>query len=140
MLINKNPFLLLLMVFFFNCNAQSTSNNKVLKITYNAETRGSFINVLFENKNITFKKNNSTKTNQLTEIENEAIINALKEINLTEINSLKAPSDNRFSDGALSAKFIITKDDSVYTSSEFDHDNPPEELKYLFSLLIKYSS
>ena len=67
--------------------------------------------------------------------------NLLKEasrINLETIDNLKTISDDRYTDKALSAQLIIQTFNSTYTSIEFDHGNPPKEIKNIVETLTSY--
>jgi len=59
----------------------------------------------------------------------------LTAINLSSIDSLKAPSEKRTYDAAISAYFKITVDGVLYTSSTFDHEHPPKELDKLYQFI-----
>lgn len=61
--------------------------------------------------------------------------NAVKNINLKAISTLKAPSERRITDGALHAEFNIKAEGKKFRSITFDAGNPPKELKTLEDLL-----
>ena len=92
-----------------------------------------------KDNSIVFKSNLDDKSIVLNNVQLKSIKDVLSEIKLAEIKDLEAPSNKRFSDGALSASFTIKKDTVSYMSSDFDHGNPPKELKVLYILLEKYS-
>ena len=123
------------MVFFSSCIAQEESNTN-LKIFYLAQTRGSFLNITFNENTISYKSNDKTVSLDLSETQIENITLEVSKINLKEIYKLTSPSNKRFTDGALSASFKIVKDNNEYVSSDFDHELPPKELVPLYNLLI----
>jgi hypothetical protein len=125
---------LLLVVLFSSCNAQDEANDSI-ELVYLAQTRGSSINITFKNDSLYLKSNESDESLVLSKQQIEEILEEVSKINLSEISNLKAPSNKRFSDGTLIAKFIIKKESETHTSSEFDHENPPKELKSLYALL-----
>ena len=131
------PFLLLLVL--TNCTAQNKDIDAVYKVSYLAQTRGSAINIDFKDSTLVFKSNTDDKSMVLSEVQVSTINNAVSKIKLSEIANLTAPSNKRFSDGALAASFTINKNNTSYSSIEFDHGNPPKELKDLYLLLEKYS-
>jgi hypothetical protein len=131
--------LILLLVSITNCSQNKIDKNEAIEISYQAQTRGSSIHIKYTDNSIYYKSNLTDKTVPLTEEQRENILASVSNIQLDDISGLKAPTDKRFSDGALIASFTITKGEAIYTSSEFDHGIPPEELKPLYELLENYS-
>jgi hypothetical protein len=128
---------IIILVFTVSCSAQQEIN-QVIEIEYQATTRGSSEMIQIISNKLSYKTNNSLKELILDEKKIRAIQSVVSDINLAEIKHLTAPSNNRFHDGALIASITIQKEEHVYTSSNFDHGNPPKELKPLIDLLNKY--
>ena len=122
-----------------NCSQNKIDKDEAIEISYNAQTRGSAIDIKYADKSIHYKSNLTEKRVDLTEEQIENILASLSDVTLDDISDLKAPTNKRFSDGAPIASFTITKGEAIYTSSEFDHGIPPKELKKLYELLEKYS-
>jgi hypothetical protein len=127
---------LLILIVFSNCIAQENST-EILEVSYFAQTRGSSLKITFKNDSVLYKTNLKDKTLVLSKHLQQKIQEEVKKLNLKEISSLKAPSNRRFTDGALSANFTIKTNTNVFTSSDFDHENPPKELIPLYNLLKK---
>ena len=134
----KNTIAIILFV-LSGCNDLENKKTTTLEVIYKAETRGSSIGIHYKDNSISLKENNNDKLITLSNTETKKINELVQKINLSEMESLVAPSNKRFSDGALSANFTIKKDTKMYMSSGFDHGNPPNELKNLYFLLEKYS-
>ena len=132
-LFKKNIFFVL--ITFFACNAQQEVTNYSIALIYKAQTRGAQITITYKEDKIVFISGSDHKTIKLTKKQKQQIQIEVSKIVLSEINNLTAPSDKRFTDGALFASFQIKKNIDSYTSSDFDHKNPPEELKPLYILL-----
>jgi hypothetical protein len=132
---NTIAFLILILT---SCTVQNKDDNSIFEIIYEARTRGSEIKIEFKNGTLFFKSNSEEKSIVLNDAQINDIQNVAQEIKLTKIADLIAPSNKRFSDKALSANFIIKKNDISYISSDFDHGNPPKELKELYLILEKY--
>ena len=128
---------LLIIVIFSTCNAQEGFNDSI-EINYIAQTRGSYLNITIINDSLNLKSSESNKTLILSKKQREEIQDEVSKINLSEISDLEAPSNRRYTDGALSAKFSIKKAQQTFFSSNFDHENPPKELKPLYDLLKLY--
>nr|WP_299032449.1 hypothetical protein [uncultured Tenacibaculum sp.] len=127
-------------VFFLmmNCAAQNTSKNFDM-IGYEAQTRGSLIQITVDDNKVTYKTNQEEGTKEVNKEQLEELKRIVSELNLDEISDLKAPSEKRITDGALHAEFTIKIADKEYKSSIFDAGNPPKELKKLEDLLYSLS-
>lgn len=135
------PLILLLSI---GCSSQKNTNNKTqtilnqnpLNIYYNAKTRGQLKRIHIINNSITYttlkeKKHivlSSKTKNELTEIINN--------LNLEKLKFLKSPTNKRMFDGAMHTFIKITKDNTAYTSANFDHGHPPETLSPLVNLIM----
>lgn len=133
---NFNITLLLFVVLFTNCNAQQESLEGSLEIEYTARTRGSSVIIIYKENSLTLRSTSEDKLINLKEEDKKRIHVEVSKIKLSEIKDLKAPTEKRFTDGALSAHFVIKKEGITYVSSDFDHEYPPKELTMLYDTLI----
>jgi len=120
---------MLVNIICFSCNSQESTTIK--QIDYSASTRGSSIKIIASPHQIVYN-------NEILEITSEkwnSLTSLIKEINLNNLKNLKAPSEDRFRDAALAADLKITTSENLFTSSQFDHGNPPKELKPLLNML-----
>ncbi|TDQ22064.1 hypothetical protein [Tenacibaculum caenipelagi] len=129
------PVVFLLMM---NCAAQNTPKG-FDTITYEAQTRGSLIQITVEGSKLLYKSNQGEGTKEVSKEQIEELKKVVSELNLEEIANLKAPSEKRITDGALHAEFIIKIADKEYRSNTFDAGNPPKELKKLEDFLYNLS-
>jgi hypothetical protein len=129
------PFIVLL---FTSCSAQEKNDNAVFEVEYKAQTRGSLINIDFKGDSIVLKSTTEDKTIVLSNAQVNDINSIVSKIKLSEIQNLAAPTNKRFTDGALHGHFSIKKNDTSYTSSDFDHGSPPKELQTLYNIFQKY--
>ncbi|WP_047790699.1 hypothetical protein [Tenacibaculum mesophilum] len=132
------PVVFLLMM---NCAAQ----NKIKefdKIAYEAQIRGSIVQLTIEGNNLSYKINQKEGSKKVTKEQLEELNTIVNELNLEEISDLQAPSKKRkrITDGALQAEIIIKMtNNKEYKSSVFDAGNPPKELKKLEDFLYNLS-
>lgn len=132
-------FLIVIIFFSFsNCSSQKIIDKDILEITYKAETRGAFIDIEIGKSLLTYKSVKENKLINLTKVQIEKIRMEVLKIELPQISNIEAPSNNRFTDRAMNAKFTIIKNNISYVSSDFDHENPPSELKGLYKLLVSF--
>ena len=117
-----------------NCASQKTSDIK--EIIYNAITRGRSENITLRGSTLQYKTTKESIFINLTKEQLEKVNTEVSKINLNEINTLKAPTDKRFYDGAMHTSILIKSNSMEYTSATFDDTNPPAELKALCQLLL----
>ena len=136
-----NPYVKKISFFIFiivtSCSAQEEKQN-YLEVTYSAETRGSKLQISYSDHKIIYKNNALEKTIILKAEEIQLIYKLISKIDLPEIKNLKSPSNQSFSDAAMSAHFEIKSKKESFISSNFDHENPPEELNLLYKTLKKF--
>ncbi|MBQ4820006.1 DUF4377 domain-containing protein [Aquimarina sp. MMG016] len=117
----------------------ASTQNEPKSIVYNAFSRGYFITAEINKSAIKkFKDRNlqdfdSKKCNKK---DWDNILSHIKKIDIKNISELKAPSEKRTFDGAAHAQLKIIVGDQTYTSSSFDHGNPPEEIKALVNTIL----
>lgn len=128
---------IVLLTVLMSCTGQESANT-FDSIAYKAHTRGTSISITVNNAKAVYNNNKEEKSVDLSEEQINQLNAVIGKLNLSEINALKSPSEERVSDGALIANFVIKKADKEYTSANFDAGNPPEELKQLETLLINY--
>jgi len=130
------PVVFLLMM---NCAAQNKTK-EFDKIAYEAQTRGSLVQLTIEGNTLSYKTHQKEGTKEITKGQLEELKAIINELNLEEISDLKAPSEKRITDGALHAEITIKIGDKEYKSITFDAGNPPTELKKLEGLLYSISN
>ena len=112
---------------------------EVLSITYEALSRGAFYQVkidkqLIEKFNDRSLKNSETK--KCSQKEWLKIQSELEKINLEKMKELKVPSNKKSFDGAMHAKLIVVFPSQTFTSVNFDHGNPPEQIVPLVNTML----
>lgn len=128
--------LLIVLAIVSSCNAQIDSQN--MEIIYEAVTRGSSVALKATSTEIVYKDMAIDKTiRSVPKSFWKSIKDIVENMDIEEIGSFKAPSDNRIRDAALHATLKIIIGDKIYSSQTFDHGNPPKELKPLMDALFK---
>lgn len=67
----------------------------------------------------------------------EGMTASMKNVDLSQVSKLEAPSNKRATDAAPYAKFNFVGKDSTITSSDFDAKNPHEMLVPLMQVFLK---
>ena len=117
-----------------NCDSQSIED---LTLSYNAATRGSSITLDATSSEIQYSDMDGDRKIKLSKGQWNEIKELVSEIDVDEIENLKAPSNGSHTDRALVATLSITIDNETYESVNFDHGNPPNELKKLIDKLFE---
>ncbi|MFD0863382.1 hypothetical protein ACFQ1M_14300 [Sungkyunkwania multivorans] len=110
-----------------------------MQIEYQAITRGSFYKTAVDKNTISLQKTrdeSAVEKAPCSKSDWQSIKEITEEINLETIHDLEAPSTKSHYDGAASATISITIGDKTYTSSSFDHGNPPTELQPLVAKIL----
>ena len=129
------------------CNSAKTSNDNSLKefgqneltIIYQAHTRGFFEEIsISENSIVLFKDYEKLKpiNGSISAKEWKTCIDLVNAMDLNSISQLTAPSNLRQTDRVPFAHLSIIKKGDTIKSSDFDHKNPPKELKALVDLIL----
>ncbi|MBK0369740.1 hypothetical protein [Flavobacterium agrisoli] len=111
---------------------------KEVTIEYEAQSRGFFQKIVIQNKLalITNNRTKKTKSIALSKTDCKNITAAYNELNLENLNTLKAPTEKRFYDGAAIAHLTITENGKKYETPAFDHGFPPQEIEKLVTLMV----
>ncbi len=130
-------FKLIYLLFLIGCASSKISNTNY-EVIYEAQTRGNFEKIIFSNNKLQLSTRTDNKTVDLSKEKISTINNVLSKIKLSEIAGLESPSNKRAFDGAMNATITIKREKETFTSSSFDHDNPPKELKELVNFLRSF--
>lgn len=140
-------------VIFFTKNGFSIYNKKKLLLTaskdieevfnieYIASSRGSYKQIIINNKTISTITKRGGKPvikNCNTEDWNR-IIKRLKPIKVENMSKLEPPSKDFQFDGAAMARLKITADGKDYETQSFDHGNPPKDIAELVKEILSIS-
>ncbi|WP_159022396.1 hypothetical protein [Formosa sp. L2A11] len=121
-------------------NSAVIAQNDVL-IEYKAVTRGYFLEIRIENQEILVKteQHGPDKIGSISKEEWNILMDDLHTVDLKTLPTLEAPSMKRAHDGAASARLQITEDDTLYSTTEFDHENPNTKIKPLVDFILTLS-
>ena len=121
------------------CDAQKQQHLQTTVIEYVANTRGFYKKITVQNQRVLVSKDRKGDDKpvqiKISDSDWKKLIADFQEINLDEVPNLKAPSEKRFYDGAAIANLKIIHKDKTYESTNFDHGNPPAEIKKLVVLI-----
>ena len=108
-------------------------------LTYTAETRGYFNQIIITNNTVYISKDRETRLPSvqitLSKEQQKKVLSYLKAIDVAQLAQLKAPTEKRFYDGAAIGNLSISHNQETYSTSGFDHGNPPVEIEQLVTLM-----
>jgi hypothetical protein len=121
------------------CVNQSKQDFSKSTLTYTAETRGYYMQITIEDKELSITKNRETRLPSvqltLTKEQQKKALSYLKAIEVTQLAQLKAPTEKRFYDGAAIGNFSVSHNGETYGTAGFDHGNPPVEIEQLVTFM-----
>lgn len=132
---------LIILGLFLNksCEGQTKNDLKETVLEYTATSRGFYNKIRVQNQLISISNDRDNKEKIIgTQLANQdwnELIGYFNQINLDSLPLLKSPSKQRFHDGAAIAHFEITHKGKKYTTTSFDHRNPPEHIKKIVTKL-----
>jgi heat shock protein HslJ len=121
--------------------AVKEQDNKSMSFNYSAISRGRFLEINVNDSIISISKDRDAKAvPKAINKETWNKLNSLLEtITLDSISTLKSPTEARFYDGASIGTLKISKNGTVYESSNFDHGTPPKEIEALVKEILALS-
>jgi hypothetical protein len=108
-------------------------------VTYTAETRGYFMQITIEDKELRISKDRETRLPSvripLTAADQKKVLAMVKAIDVPNLSQLKAPTEKRFYDGAAIGNLSVTHNGETFGTAGFDHGNPPVEIEQLVAFM-----
>ncbi|WP_047548755.1 hypothetical protein [Psychroserpens sp. Hel_I_66] len=109
------------------------------KITYQAVSRGFFLNVTVQGDSISFSNERDMKsvtTYKIPKEEKEELVSLISSMEETTLPDLKAPSKKHQFDGAAIATVEVENGENSYKTVAFDHGTPPESIKPIVEKML----
>ena len=147
----KIAVIVLTIIFAAGCSSKKTaqatntgtkSATAALSFEYEAMTRGAYKKVVVTQESIVTIKDREIKdvvSKAITKGDWDKLAAAAAKLDLDGLETLKAPSNKNHADAALAANLKVMKDGKTYSSSTFDHGNPPAEIAPLVMRIIAMS-
>lgn len=131
----------ILTVFFLSlflgkgCDSVTAQDMETAVIEYTASSRGFYQKITVKNQTIKVSKNRDGDDKsvfvKIDPADWTEVVTYFKEVQLDQMEKLKAPTEKRFYDGAAIANLKITYKEKNYETASFDHGFPPQEIKQL---------
>ena len=121
------------------CVNQPKQDYSKSTVTYTAETRGYFMQITIEDKELRISKDRETRLPSvripLTAADQKKVLAMVKAIDVPNLSQLKAPTEKRFYDGAAIGNLSVTHNGETFGTAGFDHGNPPVEIEQLVAFM-----
>ncbi|WP_250433353.1 META domain-containing protein [Hanstruepera flava] len=108
-------------------------------ITYQAATRGFFEKIWINQRSINFSNDYNLNISQQVNCpskEWDELIKLVKEIDISTLPDLEAPSKTNQYDAAAGATLEIGLQGNVYKTAVFDHGNPPKSIEQIVNKVL----
>ena len=126
-----------------SCEGQTKNDFKTAVLEYTATTRGFYQKITIQNQMVTVSKDRSGNDNpvatKISEKDWKELVVYFETINLDSLETLKAPTEKRFHDGAAIANFEVMYKDKSYKTNSFDHGYPPDTIKKLIDKINSFA-
>jgi len=118
-------------------NAKQQHNQYIIE--YSAITRGTFQEVILNNKTISIQKGRNLKpiVKACSEEVWQSLMRKTDSIDIENLSNLKAPTQKRYYDGAAIANFKVIFNGKEFKTPPFDHGFPPMEIDLLYSMVLE---
>lgn len=129
---------------FVSCNSHkktfgNTIKLKDIEIQYEANTKGYYNKLVLKNETISSTNDRNGKENpivqKVSETEWNLLLQEITKLDLDNLSNLKAPTEQRFYDGAAIANLKIIYKGKTYQTSDFDHGFPPMQIKRVVEIV-----
>lgn len=136
------PFIVLLFMTKGCTSSELKKESENISFEYEANTRGNYLKRLVKQDTIFAVKTRGglPMQKELSKSDWNSLLTLVSKVDVANIPNLKAPSEKRFYDGAMIAGLKIIYKDKTYETQNFDHGNPPAEIKDLVNKILEVSN
>lgn len=134
-----------------NCQKKTAENNNVTEETamkqqtalptleYEANTRGFFRKISIANQVawVTNVRDGKPEEVKISDADWKELVTLYKSVKKEDLANLKAPTQERFHDGAPMANFRVIEKEKTFESVTFDGGTPPAEIEKIVNKLIE---
>lgn len=138
----KNIFTLLFsLILLSGCSPKVTQNWQDSAISYQAFSRGYFLNVDLQGNKLTVSKERDVTGKEIIMNDSEAkeLSDLFQKMILADLETYKGPTEKRFYDGAAIANLTVNYQGKIYKTPDFDHGNPPSEIAEFINKIVSFT-
>jgi hypothetical protein len=126
-----------------SCEGQTKNDLKTAVLEYTANTRGFYQKITIKDQMVSVSNdrsgNDKPVATKISDKDWKELVGYFETINLDQLETLKAPTEKRFHDGAAIANLAVRYKDKAYQTNAFDHGYPPEAIKKLITKINSFA-
>jgi hypothetical protein len=126
-----------------SCESQTKNDLKTAVLQYTTNTRGFYQKTTIQDQMVSVSKDRSGNVKsvnvKVSDKDWNELVGYFETINLDELETLKAPTEKRFNDGAAIANLKVMYKDKLYKTSSFDHGYPPDAIKKIVDKINSFA-
>ncbi len=119
---------------------EDSAEMKDTVIEYSANSRGFYQKITVQDRQFTVSRDRNgmdkPQKQAISDADWKALVDAFQKVKVDNLPNLVPPTEKRFYDGAAIAKLKITHNKMAYETTDFDHGEPPAEIKELVSRVL----
>ena len=119
---------------------ENSAEMKDTVIEYSANSRGFYQKITVQDKQFTVSRDRNgldkPQKQTITDADWKALVAAFQKVDLEKLPNLVPPTEKRFYDGAAIAKLKVTHNKMAYETTDFDHGEPPAEIRDLVNRVL----
>lgn len=113
--------------------------HEITEISYQATTRGFYQMLWIGNTTLTLtndRSHNEKTVYPITENDWNELMTVLKDVDVSTLPGLEAPTSKRHHDAAAFATLTVVQDGKEIKTQNFDHGHPPKHIEALVSKIL----
>ena len=126
-----------------SCESQTKNDLKTAILEYTANTRGFYQKITIQDQLVSILKDRSGNDKpvdiKISDKDWKELVGCFETINLDSLETLKAPTEKRFHDGAAIANLEVMYKDKSYKTNSFDHGYPPDAIKKIVDKINSFA-
>ncbi len=126
-----------------SCEGQTKNDMKTAVLEYTANTRGFYQKITIQDQMVSVSKDRSGNDNpvaiKISDKDWKELVGCFETIDLDSLETLKAPTEKRFHDGAAIANLEVTYKDKSYKTTSFDDGFPPNAIKKIVDKINSFA-
>lgn len=136
------PMILLTLLLGKGCGAQQEKDLASAVVEYTSNTRGFYYKITIQDKQVLVSRDRNglqkPESKAIPNAEWKALVAEFSKVDLEKLPDFKAPTQQRFYDGAPIANMKVTYKEKDYQTADFDDGFPPAEIAALVTKITAY--
>ena len=131
---------IIILAIFSQGGCEDSADMKDTVIEYSANSRGFYQKITVQDRQFTVSRDRNgmdkPQKQAISDADWKALVDAFSKIKPERLPELVPPTEKRFYDGAAIAKLKFTHNKMAYETTDFDHGEPPAEIRELVNRVL----